>query len=62
MNLQILRDIAKELDSLDVSDATRPEANIAELLINAGLLSINPCYLSDSARSKEPDWKEYKTT
>ena len=62
MNLQILRDIARELDGLDTDDATTTEKNIARLLISAGLLYINSCYLSDSARNKEPDWNEYKTT
>ena len=62
MNLQILRNIARELDGLDTDDATTTEKNIARLLINAGLLSIEPCFLSDSERSKELYWNEYKTT
>lgn len=53
MNLQILKDIAKELDSLEVGETTTTEANIAQLLINAGLLKIEE--INESGVS----WKEY---
>ena len=56
MNLQMLKDIAKELDGLEIDDATITESNIAQLLINAGLMKIEPIDVDGIS------WKEYKTT
>lgn len=57
MNLQILKDIARELDSLDVDDATLTEKNIAQLLINSGLLKAE---LITSDDDDDVSWTEYK--
>lgn len=57
MNLQILRNIARELDGLDTDDATLTERNIATLLINAGVLK------KELLKSDDDDaisWTEYK--
>lgn len=60
MHLQILKDIAKELDGMDVSDATLTESNIADILINAGLLQINNCNAKATGSRREIDWEEYQ--
>jgi hypothetical protein len=58
MNLQILRNIARELDGLDTDDATLLESNIAQLLINAGLLKEE----THSTDDNKKNWREYKST
>jgi hypothetical protein len=60
VNLDTLKAIARELDSLDVSEATRTEANIAQLLINAGLLTIETETAEAYGDRPEQSWKEYK--
>ncbi len=60
MNLDTLKAIARELDGLDVDDATPTEANIAQLLINAGLLTIEPVRAEAFGSYAEQNWKEYK--
>ena len=60
MNLQILRDIARELDSLDESEATPTEVNIARLLINARLLTIETETAEAYGDRPEQSWKEFK--
>ena len=60
MDLDTLKAIARELDGLDVDDATPTEANIAQLLINAGLLTIEPETAEAFGSHPEQNWKEYK--
>lgn len=60
MNLQILKDIARELDGLDESEATPTEVNIARLLINAGLLTIETEKAEAYGDRPEQSWKEFR--
>lgn len=60
MNIDTLKAIARELDSLDVSEATPTEANIAQLLINAGLLTIETETAEAYGDRPEQSWEEYK--
>ena len=60
VNLQILKQIAKELDNLDVSEATGTEANIAQLLIHAGLLTIETEKAEAYGDKPEQSWKEFR--
>lgn len=60
MNLQILKDIARELDGLDKTEATTTEKNIATLLINAGLLTVEPMHAEAFGSLPETNWEEYK--
>lgn len=60
MNLQILKDIARELDSLDVTEATPVEKNIATLLINAGLLTVEPMHAEALGSFPATNWEEYR--
>ncbi len=48
-----LKNIAKELDGIDVSDCTQCEKNIAEILIDAGFMQIN------DRGDEVAGWKEY---
>jgi hypothetical protein len=57
VNLDTLKAIARELDGLDVDDATLTEKNIAQLLINTGLLKAE---LIKSDDDDDVSWTEYK--
>ena len=60
VNLDTLKAIARELDSLDLDDATSTEKNIAQLLINVGLLAIEPMTAEALGSMPEQNWKEFK--
>ena len=60
VNLDLLKAIAKEFDSLDESEATPTEVNIARLLINAGLLTIETETAEAYGDRPEQSWKEFK--
>lgn len=60
MHLQTLKDIARELDSLDVTEATPVEKNIATLLINAGLLTVEPMHAEALGSFPATNWEEYR--
>jgi len=53
-NLHILRDIANQLDCLDEDDATKTEKDIAQILINAGLMTLV------KQNCREIVWKEFR--
>ena len=60
MHLQTLKDIARELDSLDVTEATPVEKNIATLLINTGLLTVEPMHAEALGSFPATNWEEYR--
>jgi hypothetical protein len=60
VNLDTLKAIARELDGLDVDDATPTEANIAQLLINTGLLTIETETAEAYGDRPEQSWKEFR--
>lgn len=62
MNLDTLKAIARELDSMEVDDATPTEKNIAQLLTNSGLLTIETMTAEALGSIPEQNWKEFKAT